>query len=369
MRIAFDQQVFLLQEYGGISRYVCSLANSMSISPETTVKIFAPLHFNRYLEKLSPNALVLGKRAPRIPKTGRLISAMSVHLAHMSIKKFRPDIVHETYFSHVDFVPKGAKRVITVYDMIHERFASTWPGSEVTTAAKKEAVTRADHVICISESTRRDLLELFDIPEHKVSVTYLGFDALTSEKKIASTLTESSHPPYLLYVGGRGGYKNFEGLLRAVANSQFLKNTFSIICFGGGVFTKGEMSLIEELGMKSTKVRQIGGEDDILANLYLGAEAFICPSLYEGFGIPPLEAMSLGCPVICSDTSSLPEVVGDAGEYFDPGNIESICSAIERVVQSQTRRDELVEKGRKRCTIFSWECCANETLSIYRSLM
>jgi glycosyltransferase involved in cell wall biosynthesis len=82
-----------------------------------------------------------------------------------------------------------------------------------------------------------------------------------------------------------------------------------------------------------------------------------------------LEAMSLGCPVICSDTSSLPEVVGDAGEYFDPEKTESICSAIERVVQSKTRRDELVEKGRKRCTIFSSEYCANRTLSIYRSLM
>jgi glycosyltransferase involved in cell wall biosynthesis len=266
-------------------------------------------------------------------------------------------------------VPKGAKRVITVYDMIHERFASTWLGSEVTTAAKKAAVTRADHVICISESTRRDLLELFDIPEHKVSVTYLGFDTLSSEKQIASTLTESSHPPYLLYVGGRSGYKNFEGMLRTVASSQFLKNNFSIICFGGGVFTKVEMSLIEKLGMESTKVRQIGGGDDILVHLYQGAEAFVYPSLYEGFGISPLEAMSLGCPVICSNTSSIPEVVGDAGEYFDPGNTESICSAIERVVQSQTRRDELVEKGRKRCAIFSWGRCASETLSIYRSLI
>ena len=129
------------------------------------------------------------------------------------------------------------------------------------------------------------------------------------------------------------------------------------------------MMLIDELGLDLRKIQQIGGGDDVLAYLYQSAEAFIYPSLYEGFGIPPLEAMSLGCPVICSNTSSLPEVVGDAGEYFDPNNMESIRSAIETVMQSQARRDEFVQKGRERCAIFSWARCAEETMTIYRGLM
>lgn len=369
MRVAFDQQVFLLQEYGGISRYVCSLAQDMSLIPDAEVKVIAPLHFNNHLEQISRSGLVWGWRVPRIPKTARLVCSLSENLAHSAIKYYHPDIIHETYFSAFDFMSTGAKRVLTVYDMIYEKYASSFSRGDVITAAKQSAALRADHVICISESTRRDLLELFDIPEHKVSVVHLGYDTLVPADAADSMLPEITPIPYLLYVGSRGGYKNFEGLLRAVASSHFLKNNFSIICFGGGAFTKIEAMLIDELGLDSRTIQQIGGGDDVLARLYQGAEAFIYPSLYEGFGIPPLEAMSLGCPVICSNTSSLPEVVGDAGEYFDPDNTESIRSAIETVMQSQARRDELVQKGHERCAIFSWTRCANETMAIYRSLI
>ena len=100
-----------------------------------------------------------------------------------------------------------------------------------------------------------------------------------------------------------------------------------------------------------------------------GASGFVYPSLNEGFGIPLLEAMSLGCPVICSNTSSIPEVVGAAGEYFDPGDVESMRTAIESVLESRTRCKELVAKGYARCALFSWTRCAEETLNIYRSLL
>lgn len=369
MRIAFDQQVFLLQEYGGISRYVCSLAKELSLIPDSKVKIFAPLHFNRQIGQLSNSDLVWGWRLHSIPKTSRLVVSLSKSIAHLAIRNFHPNIIHETYFTKVDFLPKGSRRVITVYDMIHEKFASIWPGSEVTTEAKKAAVIRADHVICISESTRRDLLELFDVPERKVSVVHIGYDLLVPVAVCDDSLNKLTYTPYLLYVGSRSGYKNFKGLLRAVAASPFLKSNFSIICFGGGGLTKEEMSLINELNLDVSRIKQIGGGDHILARLYQLAAVFVYASLYEGFGIPPLEAMSLGCPVVCSNTSSIPEVVGDAGEYFDPNITESIGYAIESVVQSPARRSELVEKGYMRCAMFSWGRCASETLSIYRGLM
>ena len=144
---------------------------------------------------------------------------------------------------------------------------------------------------------------------------------------------------------------------------------------------------MQELKLTGDQVRHLGGGDNVLALLYQQAVAFVCPSRYEGFGIPLLEAMSLRCPVICSNTSSIPEVVGDAGEYFDPGNIESMRGAIESVLESQTRRDELITKGAARCALFSWTPlsergedvasrgdtnrgrCAEETLNIYRSLV
>jgi glycosyltransferase involved in cell wall biosynthesis len=121
--------------------------------------------------------------------------------------------------------------------------------------------------------------------------------------------------------------------------------------------------------MDSSQVMQFGGSDQMLAGLYEHASAFIYPSLYEGFGIPPLEAMSYGCPVVCSKTSSIPEVVGDAGEYFDPADIESMRVAIERVVTSDSHRKLLIAKGRARLKYFSWDRCAAETLDLYMKLV
>lgn len=368
MRVTFDQQVFLLQEYGGISRYICSLATGLSEIPDVDISILAPLHYNGHLDQL-PRDLVSGWRVPRIPKTARLVCCVSGLLSRYAMGRFRPDIVHETYYSANAFAPRRARRILTVYDMIYERFPSEFSGGQLT-AAKKIAVSRADHVICISNSTRRDLIDIFGIDAARVSVVYLGFDNLalsvlaSDESRLPSDML-----PFLLYVGSRGGYKNFASLLQAFAKSSFLKKNFSIVCFGGGAFRSDELALMLELKLASTQVRHLGGGDNVLALLYQQAAAFVCPSLYEGFGIPLLEAMSLRCPVICSNTSSIPEVVGDAGEYFDPGSIESMRGAIESVLESRTRRDELITKGSARCALFSWTRCAEETLNIYRSLV
>lgn len=369
MRVAFDQQVFLLQEYGGISRYICSLAKELALMPTVSAKIIAPLHFNGNLSQLMDSKLVFGWRAPSIPKTFRLISAVSTHVAHAAIKHFKPDIVHETYFSTTDFRPGKAQRVVTVYDMIHEKFAATLPQSEITTAAKRASTIRADHVICISHSTRRDLIDLFGIPEEKISVVHLACDPIVSTPGAVERTAALTALPYLLYVGSRGGYKNFAGLLKAYASSAILKHNFSIVAFGGGAFSADEKKLMAELNIDLSRVNQIGGGDDVLATLYGNADVYVYPSLYEGFGIPPLEAMSLGCPVVVGNTSSLPEVVGDAGEYFEPESTESLRFAIEFVVQSATRRAELIQLGYQRNALFTWQRCAAETGSIYRDML
>ena len=128
-------------------------------------------------------------------------------------------------------------------------------------------------------------------------------------------------------------------------------------------------ALIHSLGFKKDQVKQIGGDDSVLAALYQEATAFVYPSLYEGFGIPLLEAMAYECPVISSNASSLPEVVGEAGEYFNPEEIESIKSSIENVVYSPSRTLALKAKGLKRINHFSWEKCAQDTLKIYKTLV
>lgn len=363
MRVAFDNQIFNMQKYGGISRYICSLANQLALQDGVDVRIVAPLYVNAYLAGM-PKDLVFGKKVRLMPRAERLLHAISRLATRPVISKFRPDIVHHTYYKPDVRAAPLARRVVTVYDMIHERYAEMFSADDDTSAFKRSTTIRADHVICISESTRRDLLELFDLPEGKVSVVHLGFDRLQ-----ASASLKANGKPYIFYVGHRGAYKNFEGFLRAYASSLWLRNNFNVMCFGGGVFLEAEMRLFGELNLSSGQVLQRSGGDTELADGYRDAALFVYPSLYEGFGIPPLEAMSLGCPVACSHVSSIPEVVGDAGEYFNPLDLDSIRKALEKVLTSADRRTDLIRRGERRSAQFSWHQCALETAAIYKGLM
>lgn len=365
MKIVYDSQIFAEQEFGGISRYFCALASQMAQFPDVKARIVAPLHINGYLKNVDRD-IAVGVHVRRLPKTGRIIKALSAALFRPVASLMRPDIVHETYYAERPSYPGPVPHVLTVYDMIHERFPESFGTGDPVARLKECAVKRADHIFCISENTRRDLLDIHHLPEDRVTVTYLGYDALPLSGLRAEALVGAA--PFILHVAGRHGYKNFEGLVRAFAASAWLKDNFRIVCFGAGTFSATERSLLQRLGLSDAKVVHVGGGDDRLAALYKGAAAFVYPSKYEGFGIPPLEAMSLDCPVICSNTSSIPEVVGDAGEYFDPYDLESIRTAIERVLQSSARRTELISIGRSRCKQFTWERCAQETLDVYRRL-
>jgi len=184
----------------------------------------------------------------------------------------------------------------------------------------------------------------------------------------ACTTEESNQRPFLLYVGLRDGYKNFKRLLRAIASSPQIMKEFDLLAFGGGAFNTAEQDLIKGLGFGVGQVKQLSGGDTVLNSLYKNAAALVYPSTYEGFGLPPLEAMSHQCPVISSDTSSMPEIIAEAGQYFDPHSIESMTCAIEAVVLSTSRTQELIKLGSARQKLFTWERCAQETLSVYLSL-
>lgn len=365
MKIIYDSQIFSTQEFGGISRYFCALASHVNNFSETEARIVAPIYVNGYLKALGSN-IAAGQYVQRLPKTGRIIKTLSAALFKPVAGIMRPDIVHETYYSERPTCGGKMPRVLTVYDMIHERCPDSFAANDPMVYVKACAMQRADHILCISENTRRDLLDIHRLPEDRVTVTYLGYDTLPQTALTAADLVGGA--PYLLHVGGRHGYKNFEGLILAFAASSWLRDNLRLVCFGAAAFSREERELIGALGLLESQVIHLGGGDDRLAALYKGAAAFVYPSKYEGFGIPPLEAMSLDCPVICSNTSSIPEVVGEAGEYFNPFDVESIVAAIERVLQSPERRTELVVLGQSRCQLFSWERCAQDTYDVYRRL-
>lgn len=368
MRVAFDHQIFGWQQYGGISRYVFELASALHEDGRQEVAIFCPLRVNRYLERAPTGLLKGGRQVPVFPKSGRIYRVLNNWLAKPAMYRFDPDIVHETYYSARGVTARSARRVLTVYDMIHERFPENFSLADPTRREKALAVARADHIICISEQTRHDLIDCLQVPRSKTSVVHLGF-----EFKFSETLDEKIRPhyrrPYLLFVGSRGGYKNFSQLLRAFASSTALRSTLQLVCFGGGEFRPDEREEIANLGLDSMAVTHVSGNDEMLAHHYRHARALVYPSRYEGFGIPPLEAMSFDCPVACSNVSSIPEVVGDAAELFDPSDLESMSTALERVTSDETRRQALVTLGRTQLKRFSWTACAEATRKVYTEIL
>lgn len=371
LRVIFDSQIFCHQRFGGVSRYVCSMALEMQGMAGITPLIVAPFHFNEYLDQLPPS-LVCGRRVRWLEGLTALAYGASVLPGKIAARRFTPDVLHNTYYFPVK-PPSGTRSILTVHDMIHEKYPQYFAASPFTTRIKAASVAAADHVICVSESTRLDLLATYDIPEERVSVTHLGFGPLGSllageSSSDFKVRVLGADAPYLLYVGSRVSYKNFRGLLNAYADSASLRTNFFFLCFGGGDFTRAERAAISKAGVEG-RIRYLGGSDAVLAACYAHASLFVCPSLYEGFGMPVLEAMSLDCPVACSNSSSLPEVVGDAARLFDPLDRDSIRSALESVLDSPSAATALKERGRRRRQLFSWRSCAENTIDIYRRVL
>lgn len=364
MHIALDHQIFGLHGYSGISRYLYEIASRIAVLQQHRVTVVAPLFVNGYLRHAPPQLRVLGKAAPHFRGSGRLYRSINSMLTGPLLQHARPDIVHETYYSRCRHAPRTSRVVLTVHDMTHERLPHMFPPGDTTPADKAAAVARADHIICVSENTRRDLIELLGVAPERTSVVLHGFSLVADDAALPDEAAAGF--PFFLYVGYRGSHKNFLPFLSAVAGSALLAREFGVICFGGGPFSPRERAAIEGLGIRPDRIRQLSGDDRVLASLYRQAVALVYPSLYEGFGIPPLEAMSQGCPVACSGTSSLPEVVGSAAITFDPNSTDDMRTAMERLVADGQLRDDLIRAGQERVKQFSWQCCAEETLTAYQ---
>ena len=354
MKVLFDGQIFAEQRAGGVSRYYTTLAERLDAEPSVSARIVAPLHRNDILSA-STTARVLGVGLSDRRGVARFCR-LALKVASPVLDRFvSGDLVHETFFSPKPYLT-AKRRITTMYDMITELY---YPGIE-TTEYKKASLARCDHVICISHHTKKDLCEIFGFPPERASVTHLAYQDFSGFAGSAAPAGMSG-APYFFYVGNRSVYKNFETLVKAFASAPRLSENFRIVCYGGGPFTNAERSEAAALGLKPHALIHLTGDDKMLGAGYANATAFVYPSLYEGFGIPPLEAMSAGCPVISSNTSSLPEVVGDAALSFDPRNGEALRDALERIAQSSELRGDLVQRGHAQRKLFSWGalCRAN----------
>jgi len=363
MRVCYDYQIFSWQRVGGISRYFTELAARMHALPGAQACVVAPLHINRYLAERRSAIPTWGLYAGRAPRAALLADKACAALARPLTAAARPDIVHETYYEAAGTAPRSARLVLTAYDMVDELYPELFPLNARVRSLRQQAFDRADHVICISESTRRDLLRLYAVEPGKASVVHLA-SSLAPSSEAPFSLGE----PYFLYVGQRDSYKNFMGLLKAFAQSG-LAESHRLLCFGGGSFKPYELEQAGCLGIPSDRVRSIAGDDALLARCYAGAVAFAYPSLYEGFGIPLLEAMACGCPILCGRAGSLAEVAGPAAHYCDAADPASLAEGLLALARFPKARQGLIAQGRERAKAFSWDRCAEQTLSIYEKLL
>lgn len=378
MKILYDHQAFEIQKIGGISRYFSEMLhlNSNAIRCNISIKRTE----NEYLKKanyISKALLVKSRIIYKIIKSLNfikgawrinenfiipvLIKKVNKKYSLRILKKGDFDIFHPTYYNPYFLHELNEKPfVITVYDLIHEIFPKQFIDNTIEN--KKLVINKAQKIIAISNSTKNDLIDLYQIPEEKIEVVHLASSVDVSK----STPIKGLPSRFILYVGERGGYKNFEKFICAAEVLLKEDANLQIVCTGKP-FLRNEKKFLKNYSIYH-RVKNYFATEEEMVYLYQKALLFVFPSCYEGFGIPLLEAMTCGCPVVASNTSSFPEVGGDAALYFNPYQTEEITSQMRKVMYDNVLRNKLIKNGFEQVKNFSWDICREQTLSVYERM-
>lgn len=365
MRVLYDHQLFSLQDSGGASRYHYELMRHLSRIPDVQAEVLLGLNATAYpfRELSSGNARVTGFRGAWRPGIWRY-GANEVFSNAIVPFRGRMDVYHPTLYRCLPLV-RSRRIVITHQDCTHERFPKVFRYFEQVVRAKKLLFARANAIICASEASRKDLLEYYDVDAAKTCVIHHGLTHLPRSPVAAAKLQARLRREYLLYVGSRAAYKNFDALLRAFRQTG-LHDSLDLLVLGGGPLTPKEAALAAELRIADKIINIARATDELLAEAYASAKLFVYPSLWEGFGFPPLEAMDAGCPVLASNTGALPEVCGNAPFYFEPEDQESFNHALLRAIDDEAARRLAIQRGREVVAQYNWEKCGDQTLVVYR---
>ena len=359
MRVAYDPQIFLRQRAGGVSRLFTELIREFDGDKGLGVNALLPFSTTnnalltaalpersfRTTPSWLPRGLLYAPWWVRGPRVGR-------HL----------DIVHHTYYGRRFLrAPGGSLQVTTIYDMIPELFPETRRRLDFLTV-KKRYVEEADHIICVSESTRRDLGTVYRSLNAPITVVPSGVGPEFTPS--APRLPEWPRD-YLLHVGHRRGYKGGETLFQAFSLVKDDHPDLMLMLAGGGPLTMDEKEELVDLQIERRTLQQ-QLPDSAMPSAYANARLFIFPSEYEGFGLPVLEAMASGTPVLLSNASSLPEVGGEAAEFFPTQDPDALAKQMSRLLADDTLRHDNIKQGLRRASHFSWIHSAERTADVYR---
>lgn len=349
MKVYFDPQIFLLQQVGGISKYFSELISQFLANPDLGVR---PVFYRLPMRLNQHSAEALGLKFIEIPR--------ALRIALFAVFSFAPsklaDLTHQTFYSMLYF-KKSQPWVTTLYDMIPETHGD--PKVRNPHLQKVSILRKARHVISISRfsaATMRGLLKDF---KGQIDVIPLAGGEQKGPRLEGHVCNKR-----LIFVGNRSGYKNGELALRAIAMADA---NFSIF-FVGASFTAGELNLIQELGIQR-QVRHVKASDEELSQLYRESCALVFPSEVEGFGLPTLEAMALGLPVIAADNEINHEVSADAPYYFKSNDATDLAKVMRDLCSNQTLRAEKVSLGLSVAESYSWNRTASLTAISYRKAL
>lgn len=362
-----------VHQRAGLGRYAASL--TQALLPRLSHRL--ALFYNREkgitmpagLEHVPARTVALGYKSWRM-------AVWMGQLTHIPFNRLLPDaaLFHAT--EHLVLPLKNVPTVLTVHDLIfrifpeHHKPLNRW----YLNMTMPLYCRRADHIIAVSEATRRDVIAAYHIPPEKVSVIYEAASPRFEPQlhTVVEAMRTRYHipPEYLLYVGTIEPRKNLTRLLRVWAPLYQAKEVPPLVIAGQRGWLTGDFFAALENSPARDGVLIPGYiQDADLPAIYSGATALVFPSLCEGFGLPPLEAMSCGTPVVCSNTSSLPEVVGEAALTFDPTDDAAIAEALRRIVKDKELQAQLRTLGVQRAASFSWGRAAQETIGVYRKLV
>ncbi|GEM_PF-2370577 len=412
MKILYDGEIYSIFQRGGVVRYFDNLISRLPATDQPMLlgndqPLELPKHPNLkqyfYANRWVPAGLKFVRKS------------LDRRYCRRTFNSINPEIIHPTYFQNVArgrFDKRKVPLVLTVYDMIHERFADEMDRRGNHSLKKREAVNRADHIICISETTRSDLIERFNIPLEKTSVTMLAADdhflaafnqvadpqasgdpasgvqaggvqaggvqagdlanaSIVAANGLANRLAIPSRP-YFVFVGRRDSYKNFDRLLDGFVilkqrnHGKTLDFQLAIV---GDDFSPPENEKIASRQLTDDVVHLGTVSDQALVQIYRQSLGFIFPTLWEGFGLPLLEGIAAGTCVLASDIPIFNEIAAGGFQPFDPYQAESIADAVTRIVEHSDIRQQIMQRGQTSLARYSWKTTVQETIEIYRNMI
>ncbi len=341
MTIRYDYQAFCSQPYGGISRYFYELITGFNAYPDVSTRLHVLLSDNTYIQQLQGASFINRLQFKGKKDSVRLLNQ---YYDRFIASKQPHDIFHPTYYAPSGLKAAGNKPfVITIHDLIDERFHLQDPAFARLVQQRQKYITRADKIIAVSQNTKNDLVELCHADPSKIEVIYHGNTLKTAVPR--RSLTPLYKQPYLLYTGKRYSYKNFTRFVKASAPLLHAAKELRIVCGGGGAFSSAEQKLFRELQIQDQVLYCPIVDDETLQQLYNHAELFVYPSEYEGFGFPIIEAFNCGCPVITSYGSSTQEIGADAAAYITPIDEIMISATIKSLLSDKTGQEKLTTEG------------------------